>query len=60
MHLQMGLLMAKGHIVALDEVHQRARVSFFALHVVSFHIFHVDFTCNYRARTSQSLEKGRA
>ncbi len=59
-HLQTRLLMATGHAVALDEMHQRARVGFLALHVVSLHIFHVALACDHRARTGQGLRQRRA
>ena len=59
-HLKLRLLMSKGHMVALDEVYELARVGFFTLHVVPFHVFHVDFACNDSASTSQGLREGRA
>jgi hypothetical protein len=56
-NLKLRLLLTKHHVVAMNEVHKRARVCLLSLHVVPFNVFDVFFARDPCTLTSKSLNK---
>lgn len=55
--MELGLLLSQCLIVVANKMHQRARVSFLALHIVTLNMLNVLIASNPCARTGQCLQK---